>query len=267
MVKQVVIVGGGIGGTTVANRIRRSLESEVASGQVQIQLIDREGVHAYQPGYLMVVFDKMRPEETRRDERQLLHRSVQLVKAEVEKIDAAANKVLLKGGKGIPYDILVLASGSVLHPELTPGFVEGAHSFYDLANAQKLRSALHAFEGGRIVVSVAGMPYKCPVAPLEVTFMLDDYLRYSRIRDKCEIHYTYPIPKVFGIDTVAQPMQRLMGERGVAVHIPFNVDRDRPRGEDRQGGRGRDPPLRHSGRDPPAPGGGLPRGIGPGGQG
>lgn len=228
MVKQVVVVGGGIGGTTVANRIRKSLESEVAGGLVQIQLVDREGVHAYQPGYLMVVFEKMRPEETRRDERQLLHRSIQLVKAEVEKVDSAANKVVLKGGKELRYDILVLAPGSVLHPELTPGFVEGAHSFYDLASAQKLRTALHAFEGGRIVVSVAGMPYKCPVAPLEVTFMLDDFLRTRGIRDKCEIHYTYPIPKVFGIDTVAQPMQRLLVERGVEVHVPFNVDKIDP---------------------------------------
>ena len=152
--KRVVILGGGIGGTTVANRIRKALEGEVATGQVQIQLVDREGIHAYQPGYLMVVFEKMRPEETRRDEAQLLHKSIQLVKGEVEKVDSAANKVVVKGGKELPYDILVIASGSVIHPELTPGFVEGAHSFYDLQNALKLRSALHAFQGGRIVVSV-----------------------------------------------------------------------------------------------------------------
>ena len=228
MAKRIVVVGGGIGGTTVANRIRRALEPEVASGQVQIQLVDREGVHAYQPGYLMVVFEKMRPEETRRDESQLLHRSIQLLKAEVERVDRTTQKLVLKGGKDLPYDILVIASGSVLHPELTPGFVEGAHSFYDLQNALKLRSALHAFQGGRIVVSVAGMPYKCPVAPLEVTFMLDDYLRGRGLREKSEVHYTYPIPKVFGIDTVAQPMQRLMGERGVTVHVPFNVDKIDP---------------------------------------
>ena len=225
MAKRVVILGGGIGGTTVANRIRKALEGEVATGQVQLALIDREGIHAYQPGYLMVVFDKMRPEEVRREEARLLHRSIQLIKGEVEKIDSPANKILLKGGTEVAYDILVVASGSVIHPELIPGFIEGAHSFYDLENAQKLRTALHGFTGGKIVVSVAGMPYKCPVAPLEVTFLLDDYLRTQGIRDKTEIHYTYPIPKVFGIDTVAQPMQRLMSERGIQIHVPFNVDK------------------------------------------
>ncbi len=225
MAKRVVILGGGIGGTTVANRIRKALEGEVAAGQVQLALIDREGIHAYQPGYLMVVFDKMRPEEVRREEARLLHRSIQLIKGEVEKIDSPANKILLKGGTEVGYDILVIASGSVIHPELIPGFIEGAHSFYDLENAQKLRTALHGFAGGKIVVSVAGMPYKCPVAPLEVTFLLDDYLRTQGIRDKTEIHYTYPIPKVFGIDTVAQPMQRLMSERGIQIHVPFNVDK------------------------------------------
>ena len=226
--KRVVVLGGGIGGTTVANRIRKALETEVANGQAQIQLIDREGVHAYQPGYLMVVFEKMRPEETRRDESLLLHRSIQLVRGEVEKIDSAASTVVLKGGKAVPYDILVVASGSVIHREITPGFTEGADSFFDLPIALKLRGALHAFSGGKIVVSVAGMPYKCPVAPLEVTFMIDDFLRNRGIREKSEIHYTYPIPKVFGIDTVAQPMLRLMGERGVTVHTPFNVDKIDP---------------------------------------
>ena len=221
--KRIVVLGGGIGGTTVANRIQRQLQAEVASGHARIQVVDREGIHAYQPGYLMVVFDKMQPDETRQDERQLLHRSIELVKAEVEKVDPASKKVLLKGGKELPYDVLVIASGSVLHPELMPGLSEAAHIFYDLAGAQKLRDALRSFTGGRIVVNVAGLPYKCPVAPLEVTFMLDDYLRSRGIRDKSEIVYTYPIPKVFGIDTVAPMMQKLMVERGVEIHVPFNL--------------------------------------------
>ncbi len=221
--KRVVVLGGGIGGTTVANRIRRLLANEVAGGQVQIQVVDREGIHAYQPGFLMVVFDKMRPEETKQAESHLLHRSIELVKAEVEKVDAAQKKVLLKGGREMTYDLLVIASGSVLHPELVPGFSEAAHTFYDLSNAEKLRDALRSFPGGRIVVNVAGLPYKCPVAPLEVTFMLDDFLRSRGIRDKSEIHYTYPIPKVFGIDTVAPVMQKLMVDRGISIHVPFNV--------------------------------------------
>ncbi len=241
--KRVIVLGGGIGGTTVANRIRKGLEAEVAAGQTQIQLVDREGIHAYQPGYLMVVFDKMRPEETKRDESGLLHRSIQLVRAEIEKVDAAANKVVLRGGKELPYDVLVIATGSVIHPEAVPGFVDGAHSFYDLANAQKLRTAIQQFSGGKILVAVAGMPYKCPVAPLEVTFMLDDYLRTRGLREKTEIHYAYPIPKVFGIDTVAQPMQRLMSERNISFHIPFNVERIDPAGKTVKGVEGETLPF------------------------
>jgi sulfide:quinone oxidoreductase len=223
--KRIVVLGGGIGGTTVANRIQRLLSREVEQGQVEISVVDKEGIHAYQPGYLMVVFDKMRPEETRQEESRLLHRSIRLVKEEVSKIDAAGKKLLLAGGRSLPYDILVIATGSVLHPELCPGFAEGAHSFYDLDNAVKLRDQLRQFSGGRIVVTVAGMPYKCPVAPLEVTFMLDDYLRSRGLRDKSEIHYTYPIPRVFGIETVAPVMQRLMTERGIQTHTPFNVQK------------------------------------------
>ncbi len=223
--KRIVVLGGGIGGTTVANRIQRLLAPEVETGQVEISVVDKEGIHAYQPGYLMVVFDKMRPEETRQDEARLLHRNIRLVKSEVVKIDAAGKKLHLAGGKEMPYDILVVATGSTLHPELSPGFTEGAHSFYDLANAVKLRDDLRQFNGGKIVVTVAGMPYKCPVAPLEVTFMLDDYLRSRGLRDKSEIHYTYPIPRVFGIETVAPVMQKIMTERGIQTHTPFNVQK------------------------------------------
>ncbi len=223
--KRIVVLGGGIGGTTVANRIQRLLAREIEQGQVQLEVVDRDGIHAYQPGYLMVVFDKMRAEETRQDEARLLHRSIRLVKAEVEKIDPAGKKLRLKGGQEFPYDLLVISTGSVLHPELSPGFAEGSHSFYDLDNALRLRDALRQFSGGKIVVTVAGMPYKCPVAPLEVTFMLDDYLRARGLREKSEIHYTYPIPRVFGIETVAPVMQRLMTERGIQTHTPFNVQK------------------------------------------
>ncbi len=223
--KRIVVLGGGIGGTTVANRIQRLLAREIEQGQVQLEVVDRDGIHAYQPGYLMVVFDKMRAEETRQDEARLLHRSIRLVKAEVEKIDPAGKKLRLKGGQEVPYDLLVISTGSVLHPELSPGFAEGSHSFYDLDNALRLRDALRQFSGGKIVVTVAGMPYKCPVAPLEVTFMLDDYLRARGLREKSEIHYTYPIPRVFGIETVAPVMQRLMTERGIQTHTPFNVQK------------------------------------------
>ncbi len=223
--KRIVVLGGGIGGTTVANRIQRLLAREIEQGQVQLEVVDRDGIHAYQPGYLMVVFDKMRAEETRQDEARLLHRSIRLVKAEVEKIDPAGKKLRLKGGQELPYDLLVISTGSVLHPELSPGFAEGSHSFYDLDNALRLRDALRQFSGGKIVVTVAGMPYKCPVAPLEVTFMLDDYLRARGLREKSEIHYTYPIPRVFGIETVAPVMQRLMTERGIQTHTPFNVQK------------------------------------------
>ncbi len=229
--KRVVVLGGGIGGTTVANRIRRLLANEVASGQVRLQVVDREGIHAYQPGYLMVVFDKMQPEETRQDEGNLLHRSIELVKGEIEKVDPAQKRVLLKGGRELPYDLLVISTGSVLRPDLAPGFAEGAHMFYDLPSAVKLRDALRSFTGGKIVVNVAGLPYKCPVAPLEVTFMLDDFLRSRGLRDKSEIHYTYPIPKVFGIDTVAPMMQKLMVERGIQIHVPFNVQTIDPAGK------------------------------------
>jgi len=67
----------------------------------------------------------------------------------------------------LAYDYLVVATGANLAPEVMPGFGEAAHTPYDLNGATQLWSALQRFEGGRLIVLVSGMPYKCPAAPYE----------------------------------------------------------------------------------------------------
>ena len=98
-------------------------------------------------------------------------------------------------GKVHAYDFLVIATGSRIRPDTIPGMTEGAHWFYDLDGARKMRDALATFQGGKIVVNV-NAPHKCPVAPLEITFMLHDFLDAKGILDKSEITYTYPIGRL-----------------------------------------------------------------------
>ncbi|EQD78166.1 flavoprotein reductase, partial [mine drainage metagenome] len=123
--------------------------------------------------------------------RSLLDPSITFVQDTIAKIDVKAQKLTSKEGKEISYDILVIATGSVPRPDLTPGLVEAGHWFHTEEGAIKLRDALRTFTGGRIVISM-GVPHKCPVAPVEVTLMLDEYLRKRGLREKTEITYTYP---------------------------------------------------------------------------
>ncbi|HEV2238608.1 MAG TPA: FAD/NAD(P)-binding oxidoreductase, partial [Ktedonobacterales bacterium] len=127
----------------------------------------------------------------------------------------------------VPYDYLVLATGARLAPQDLPGLVEGVgqwHHFYSLGGALNLRAALHTFEGGRIVLAIGGIPYRCPPAPLEFVFLLEDWLHHRGLRQKTQIQYLYPLNRVFPIESVAEVATPLLEQRGIEYTTFFNTD-------------------------------------------
>lgn len=219
-ISNIVVLGGGVGGTLVANLLARKLTRRTAN----ITLIDLTGRHAYQPGWLYVPFGGDPPERFERSERRLLSRAVQLVVGEAQQIDREARQVRMADGTAIPFDYLVVATGARLAPEAVPGFAEGAHHFYSAEGALRLHAALREFHGGRILVGVADIPYKCPPAPLEFTFMLDDYLRQHGLREQTEIVFLSPINRVFTIESVSEFVTPLLEERGISYETFFNTE-------------------------------------------
>lgn len=223
---RIVIIGGGVGGTLTANLLRRKLKPAEAS----ITVIDGTGKHIYQPGWLYVPFGWGKPENLVRSERSLLSRNIALVIGEASRIVREEQHVLMADGRKLPYDYLVIASGARLAPEAVPGFAEGAYHFYNAEAALALRHALYAFKGGRIVVGVADIPYKCPPAPLEFTFLLDYYLNLTGRRKDTEIVYLSPINRVFTIESVSEFVTPMLAERGVETRTFFNTDHIDPQG-------------------------------------
>jgi sulfide:quinone oxidoreductase len=239
MPQHILIVGGGVGGTIVANLLARSLHRNEA----EITLIDSTGKHAYMPGWLYMPFNHVDAEDDQliRPERDLLNNHVHLVTGEVQKIDTQNRELHVRHSMGLeeiigtggaseamyPYDYLVLATGARLVASDLPGLdgTEGKwHHFYSAEGSLQLRQALSTFEGGRIVITVGGIPYRCPPAPLEFTFLLDDWLRKSGLRDKTEIRYLYPLPRVFPIESVAEVATPLLEERDVKYTVFFNTE-------------------------------------------
>jgi len=220
MKKQVVILGGGVGGTLVANLLAKKLKAHEAD----IIVIDRTGDHVYQPGFLYVPFGWEEPANLARPEESLLYPRVKLVRDTVAVVDVKSRRVATEKHGEIPYDFLVLATGSHVHPEEVPGLKEASHHFYTATAAMQLRAALEKFKGGRVVVGVAGVPYKCPPAPLEFAFMFDWVLRQKGIRQKTELHYISPLPRVFPIESVAAVTAPMLEERGYHIHTFFNVE-------------------------------------------
>lgn len=223
--QEIVVLGGGVGGTLVANLLARKL----TRAQARITLIDRTGRHVYQPGWLYIPFGGEPPEQIERDERRLISRRVTLVVGDVARINRDARAIEMVDGLSFPYDTLVIATGSRLTAEHLPGYAEGAHHFYSAEAALRLHAALRDFAGGQILVGVADIPFKCPPAPLEFTFLLDDYLRKHGLRDCTEITYFSPISRVCTIENVASFIAPLLAERGIQTKLCFTASSIDPR--------------------------------------
>jgi sulfide:quinone oxidoreductase len=219
MPARIVVLGGGVGGTLAANL----LSKELGRGAT-VTVVDATGMHEYQPGYLYVALGQANGRWLARDERTLLRDEVELIVDRVASVDARGGFVGLGRGDDVAFDYLVVSTGARLVPEQVPGLVETGYDFYSLEGAQRLRETLRTFRGGRIHVGVSGIPYKCPPAPVEFVFMLDEYLRKRGIRDKCEVTLLSPLNRAFTIESASRLVEPIMAERGIRLETFFNVE-------------------------------------------
>ena len=222
--KRVLVVGGGVGGTLAANLVSRKLRKRIAAGEADVTVVDSTGQHVYQPGFMYIAMGGERAKNLSRPERSLLDSRVNLVVANATNIDVEGQVVELDNGDRLNYDQLVLATGSRIMPERIEHFAEEAHHFYSAKAAAKLRKALDAFKGGKIIIGIAGMPYKCPPAPLEVSFLIESELRDRGLRDRTEMYYCSPIGRAFTIESVSEMATPILEEKGIELHTFFNVD-------------------------------------------
>lgn len=219
MAARIVVLGGGVGGTLVANLLDKELGREA-----DITVVDPTGMHHYQPGYLYVALGQANGRWLTRDVRTLLRKRVRLAVENATRIHAERQEVHFERGGSLPYDYLVIATGARLVPETIEGAVGATHEFYSLEGSQRLREAVRTFRGGRVLVGISGIPYKCPPAPIEFTFMFEDLMRDRKIRNKTDITYLSPLNRCFTIESASKVLQPLLDERGIGLETFFNVD-------------------------------------------
>jgi len=220
--KNLVILGAGTAGTMVANRMVRQLPRK----EWTVTVVDPEGTHLYQPGLLFLPFGAHDEDKLVRPRARTLSRRVQWVQTGVSRVETASKTVHLEDGELLGYDILVIASGSRIRPEMTEGLTGEAwrrnhFDFYTLDGALALREALAGWQGGRLVLNVVEMPIKCPVAPLEFLFLADAFFRDRGIRDDVELVYATPLDAVFTKPIAAQRLGYLLEEKGILVETEF----------------------------------------------
>ena len=220
--KRILIVGGGTGGTILANNLARRLRQEIDSARASVTLLSASARHMYQPGLLYVAFGKMAPSELYVDQETLLDPAIHFHVDPVESFDLDHNEVKAKSGKTYGYDYLAICTGSRPVLASVPGLMESAHHVYTEDAAVKTAEALRTFEGGRIAI-VTGVPHKCPMVPLELTFMMYDYFKDRDLLDKVSFTYTYPIGRIHSLENVAKWAAPEFDRMGVRYETLFNA--------------------------------------------
>lgn len=203
MTDNIVIVGGGTGGTVLANNLADELATEIDAGEATVTLVTDSPEHVYKPVFLYVGFGKQEVEDGVRPQRDLLDRRVDLTIERVTDIHTDQRRLEYESGGKLDYDHLVLATGATVTPAEVPGLAEAGHHFYSADGAEALRDELAEFEEGHLVLSVIGVPHMCPAAPVEFVLMADDWFRKRGLRDDIDITYTYPIQRAHGIESIA----------------------------------------------------------------
>ncbi len=221
MTKRLVILGGGTGGTLLANHLRRRLDED----ELQIDVVDRDDRHVYQPGLLFVPFGLADPDEIVRPRKRQLHHGIRFHEQEIDSVSLADQRVQLGNGSSLDYDVLVVATGTRLMPEETEGlsWSESVHTFYDVEGATKLRDALARFDGGQLVVDIVDMPIKCPVAPIEFAFLADWFLRERGVRDRSQLTLATPLDGCFTKPVASKHLTHLLDEKEIGVEVEFSA--------------------------------------------
>ena len=224
--KKIVILGAGTGGTIMANKLRKTLSRD----EWEITIVDKDKTHYYQPGFLFIPFGIYNRDDVIKPKADFIPSGVKMLYQSVDKIEPESNKVILEGGSILNYDFLILATGTNIDPDETPGLKgdlwrKQIFDFYTLEGAVALREFFRDWEGGNLVINIAEQPIKCPVAPLEFSFLADAYFTKLGIRDKVNISYVTPLPGAFTKPKASKMLGELMEEKNIKVIPDFYLEK------------------------------------------
>lgn len=210
MKRHVLVLGAGFGGLELATRL-----SETASDVVRVTLLDRNDSFCFGFSKLEVMLGRQSADAVRLPYRDIAKDGVDFHQETVVGIDPVARRVTTDAGTH-DADFLVVAMGADYDMAATPGFEEGGYHYYTLAGAERLRDALHDFDGGRVLLSVLGQPFKCPPAPFEGSFLMHEQFSERGIRDSVQMTTTYPMQGPVPVTgAVSQMFHEALASRGI----------------------------------------------------
>lgn len=228
--KKLLILGAGTAGTMVANKLSHVLGRD----EWKITIVDQDETHYYQPGFLFIPFGLYGENDVIKPKRDFIPPGVEMIVSEIELIEPEHNRVrIAKDKRFLYYDFLIIATGTHPRPDETPGLTEdewwrSIHDFYTHEGAVALAKHLRTWDGGRLVVSIMELPYKCPVAPMEFIFLADWYFHERRMRDKVDLTLVTPLPGAFTKPRASQLLGNTLEDKNINLIPDFYPERVDP---------------------------------------
>lgn len=226
--KKLLILGAGTAGTMLANKLSHVLSRD----EWKITIVDQNETHYYQPGFLFIPFGIYGENDVIKPKRDYIPPGVEMIVSEIKLIEPDQNLVhIAKDNRTLPYDYLIIATGTHPRPEETPGLTDtdewrqSIHDFYTYEGAVALAKTLRTWEGGHLVMNVMELPYKCPVAPLEFIFLADWYFHQRQMRDRVKLTFVTPLPGAFTKPRAGQLLGNILEEKNINLITEFYPER------------------------------------------
>lgn len=222
--KQVLVLGGGVGGLVASNMLAKGLD-----GKGDVTLVERKKTFQFPPSYPWLMLGMRGPEQTERSLSLLRRKRIKVVEDEILSIDVKAKKVKTRNDEH-PFDYLVIALGADYAPDSIPGFREHAHHIYNLESAIRFRDAIEDFHGGTIAMGVSRSPFKCPAAPYEAAFLVQHFFREKGLGDQVKIRFFTPegLPLPSAGPDIGNGVAELMKARGIDARFKVKLTVVRP---------------------------------------
>ncbi len=221
---QVLIVGGGTAGITLAASLRKR-----GPGKLDIAIVEPAENHYYQPAFTLVGAGLYPLEKTRRPVASLVPPHVALIRAAVEEFKPEQNSVRLSNGEFVNYDWLIVCTGLTLDWDKVQGLSaslgqNGVCSNYSPTHVPYTRRCMDDLKkGSKAVFTQPPLPFKCPGAPQKIVYLTADYLRRKRLLKDCELNYYVHAPVIFGVPYFAKQLVKVAERYGIKVNYQHNL--------------------------------------------
>lgn len=212
--KTALILGGGVGGLVVADRLRRALPRDH-----RVVLVEREREYIFQPSLLWVAVGSRHPHQIVRSLARMVRKGIEVVNATVETLDPS-HRAVTADAKEYTADAVIVALGAELAPEAVPGLADAGHDLYTLGGAAAISRALQSFRGGRVAIVTAAPAYKCPAAPYEAALLLEAWLRRHGLRKATELDFYAAEPGPMGVagPAVSAAVRQMVESHGIRYY-------------------------------------------------